>query len=681
MEWKDILGTEVSNDNNRVPPNSSSPIKGELPSLPFVPKNEVFNLDVIVRSNIVGDTPEARTRSMQALFNSDRPLQMIESKVIGYRVDPGLVKLVHINNIPEMITSFDGPRQYPIIKGFDVRDDIGVFPESTLFYGAKGVFVINVPQGKFARAWIGTEPMLLDQGTHVIHSHNLKQVTEESLVDQSDLYINHGNIHIVRVPPGTIAKITLNNDPYILDSRKEAYVFKNPLFSFDQKNGFVDAGSSYIRNGSLHILQVPKGKIATVWVGAKPVLLHFRPEPYIVLDNLFRLEPKSQEGNEVARDDLFYDANEEIIRHGSIKRIIPPTGHVAVTYENGRLEVIKPTPNGEPILLDSENRKVTNMFNVQKQTLRFPSEKIKRERERENSEDKTAINYEIFTTANGARYGVKLLVVFSIADPQLALTLFKPDDIVPHIENLVVTEMNKAIQATESTSYLQAKARTSVIDVPINDPLIPSAPPFYGNAQDEIKDHLSRDLRAVGIEVDRVSIEESIPIDQEVIEQMAKFAVRNKQITLEVALLERERQIREQHAQQAAMQSTILFRNQNTMLVERARAEMEAAKIQAETQAILMQAHAANMRMFGQALEQSPALLKLHLAQAVYGQESFVPAMLKQPVQVMPQNMIAAANPNAFFSQAVFPNPNDLVDLKSDDQLFDSGVKKEIKKE
>lgn len=676
MEWKDILG----NDNNQVQPNSESPIKGELKDLPFVPKNQVFNLDVIMRSNIVGDTPEARTRSMQALFNSDRPLQTIESRLIGNRVEPGLIKLVHINNIPEMITSFDGPRQFEFIKGLDIREEIGIFPESKLFYGAKGVFVINVPQGKFARAWIGTEPMLLDQGTHVIHSHNLKDVTEDSLVDQSNLYINHGNIHIVRVPPGNIAKITLNNDPYILDSRKEAYVFKNPLFNFDQANGFMDAGSSYIRNGSLHILQVPKGKIATVWVGAKPVLLYFRPEPYIVLDNLFRLEPKTKEGNHDARD-LFYDANEEIICHGSIKRIIPPTGHVAVTYENGRLEVIKPSNDGQPILLDSESRKVTNMFNVQKQTLRFPSEKIKRERERENSEDKNAINYEIFTTANGARYGVKLLVVFSIADPQLALTQFKPDDIVPHIENLVVTEMNKAIQATESTNYLQAKARTSVMDVPINDPLIASAPPFYGNAQDEIKDHLSRDLRAVGIEVDRVSIEESIPIDQEVIEQMAKFAVRNKQITLEVALLERERQIREQHAQQAAMQSTILFRNQNMMLVERAAAEREAAKIQAETQAILMQSHATNMRIFGQALDQSPALLKLHLAQAVYGQESFVPTMLKQPVQVMPQNMIAAANPSAFFSQSVFPNPSDLVDLKSDDQLFDSGVKKEVRKE
>jgi hypothetical protein len=146
------------------------------------------------------------------------------------------------------------------------------------------------------------------------------------------------------------------------------------------------------------------------------------------------------------------------------------------------------------------------------------------------------------------------MVVFSVSDPQLALTSFRPDDIVPHIENLVVTEMNRAIQATESTSVFKTRPTTQAAPTVSADPAVPSAPTFYDSAQDEIKDHLCRDLLGVGISIDRVSIEESVPIDKAVIEQMANFAVRNKKITLEVALLEREAQIVEQQSRRVALQ-------------------------------------------------------------------------------------------------------------------------------
>jgi hypothetical protein len=88
-------------------------------------------------------------------------------------------------------------------------------------------------------------------------------------------------------------------------------------------------------------------------------------------------------------------------------------GHVAVVYENGHLQVIPPATDGMPgiakqrfqlvkccltlcllVIVDSENTLFGEMFNCQKQTLRFPSEKTKQERENEvrNAEDKKAIN-------------------------------------------------------------------------------------------------------------------------------------------------------------------------------------------------------------------------------------------------------------------------------------------------
>ncbi len=96
--------------------------------------------DVIKLPNVSGATSEARTRCLQSLFNQNRQeLFMVESRVIGHRTDPGTVRLIHWNNVPEMVTHLDGPREFRVVKGLDVREDFGVFPESKLFYGAKGM--------------------------------------------------------------------------------------------------------------------------------------------------------------------------------------------------------------------------------------------------------------------------------------------------------------------------------------------------------------------------------------------------------------------------------------------------------------------------------------------------------------------------------------------------------------
>jgi hypothetical protein len=128
-------------------------------------------------------------------------------------------------------------------------------------------------------------------------------------------------------------------------------------------------------------------------------------------------------------------------------------------------------------------------------------------------------------------------------------------------------------------------------DAPSSDPSIPSAPMMYTNPQDEIKDRLCQDLRDVGIDIDRVSIEESLPMDQAVVEQMANFAVRNKKITLEVALLERETQIIQTRTQQATLKESMLRENEYSLSIARAKAELEVAKLQVEAQNLLLDAH------------------------------------------------------------------------------------------
>ncbi len=118
-----------NNDNNNNTPVGGGPPPGavlasELSALPMVPDSELLSpVAAIQGPNVSGATPEQRTRNMQKLFNNNRPeLFMMESRVIGTRVDPGSVRLLHLNNVPEMVTYLDGPREFRPGKGLDVRE-------------------------------------------------------------------------------------------------------------------------------------------------------------------------------------------------------------------------------------------------------------------------------------------------------------------------------------------------------------------------------------------------------------------------------------------------------------------------------------------------------------------------------------------------------------------------------
>lgn len=54
--------------------------------------------------------------------------------------------------------------------------------------------------------------------------------------------------------------------------------------------------------------------------------------PYVVYSPIFKLSEK-------APGVLFHNAEEPVIVHGSLKRLMPHTGEVAITYDNGHLRI------------------------------------------------------------------------------------------------------------------------------------------------------------------------------------------------------------------------------------------------------------------------------------------------------------------------------------------------------
>lgn len=137
-----------------------------------------------------------------------------------------------------------------------------------------------------------------------------------------------------------------------------------------------------------------------------------------------------------AGTELFEDSTSPCIVHGSIKRLQPRTGEVCLCYENGQLVIREPPTNGKPIWIDDENCRVDGFISVGVQTLVFPSDETKAMRKRENAAITTEeCNYEIFTTKDSLRVGVKLLVAFKIVDARKAIMELTRNGIIKHVEN------------------------------------------------------------------------------------------------------------------------------------------------------------------------------------------------------------------------------------------------------
>jgi hypothetical protein len=168
-------------------------------------------------------------------------------------------------------------------------------------------------------------------------------VTIKSLgtVEKTAPYIEAYGKHILNVPAGYFAKAVSKGIPKLYGSG--SHVILDPTFKFTPSDGFVSQIEPYIQHSTIHILRVPAGKVAKVWLGTEPKLLESRREPFVFVDPQFKIVTSKKE-NDAGKNKgaYFYDATSRYIEHGSIKRIIPHTGEVAITYNNGILVIIHP---------------------------------------------------------------------------------------------------------------------------------------------------------------------------------------------------------------------------------------------------------------------------------------------------------------------------------------------------
>src|SRR5579885_381058 len=186
-----------------------------------------LKLTQIVRTSTLFDPdPTVQSKKIIEEYNRGNKEDITEESIaFGKRIDVNQLRLVHRNNVPQLVPYTYYPRRLGVYMT-GVTEEIGVYNQTDLCIGAHGRYLINVPQGKLVKAWEGNQPIFLGEGPHVIRHQNFR-LDKSPIVELSENVFTHGNYSVIRVPRGKVAKIWIGSTPHILESRSEAYVFRS----------------------------------------------------------------------------------------------------------------------------------------------------------------------------------------------------------------------------------------------------------------------------------------------------------------------------------------------------------------------------------------------------------------------------------------------------------------------
>ncbi len=483
-------------------------------------------------------------------------------------------------------------------KTFQFDPDSGFVDQYATYINLANAHILRIPKGKVAKVMFATRPEILEyqEEPYVFSATNFSFDEKKDLVDKQDPYIHHRTIHIIRVPKGKLAKIWIGNVPKILPYQEEPYTFNDPLVKFDRDTGFVSEYEPYIKHGTIHIIRVPKDKFIKAWDGNTPLLLGYQKEPYHFDSPLFRVEPnnkvsyKKKEGKQNATDtynetinteDYFIDATKSLITHDSIKYVNPPTGKVAITYKDGELVIIGQKEKSK--IIDDPNHLVNPDFlDVTVTNAVYPSEETRQTRENENKEATSGeLSYEIFTTKDSLKVGVKIFVAYQVTDPYKAISKLGKDGIAKHIENITTVDMGKAIQQSTAQEFLNFYQTKPVKpdDKSISKDL-PDLP--VKHIQDEVKGNLAKDLEEYGITLIRLNIETPKVLNKQISDQMEQQSLLAAKTNAEMAVIDKQTELNQKKAKQDADTKRIAQQQQNEIELSKAETKLKASKLEAE---------------------------------------------------------------------------------------------------
>jgi hypothetical protein len=215
-------------------PTSPKTISVKIPTVP---------LEQVVRApNIISDTDPNKTAEKIAFeFNRYRTDGSKAITQTSYWW-PGAIKL---NQGEFLLAERDG---FPELAAYTPNylceaSSIFNFNSKVIFhnrytlknelFGLHGTYVLVVPEGSYGRAVVDHKHVLLDEGIHVIHGTYLHIDRSELAADKRLKEFSWGNTRIVQVKAGTIGKVIIDSQPYLLEHSPRPYCFVTAMYTYE----------------------------------------------------------------------------------------------------------------------------------------------------------------------------------------------------------------------------------------------------------------------------------------------------------------------------------------------------------------------------------------------------------------------------------------------------------------
>jgi len=476
-----------------------------------------------------------------------------------------------------------------------------------------------------------TQPIILAPGLHVYNTPTFKFI---KCVNVQDNYFEHGTFHVLRVRRGAYALVwetpTL---PRIL--REGSYALTSPTFKFEK---FVNMEETYVKHGTIHIIQVPKGQVAKVIENVAPKLLgvgiHMVDHPNFHFQGLEQVAaPLIKHGTitrfrvnqgqiglatwhneaifvdvpgsyEIDSADFIYhkgvSVSDKLLQNGNKKVVTVFSGEVGLSYRAGCLDVLEP---GRHIISEADHY-FDSFLSTQQVTLRL----------QDTTSSSTKEDLIIAETKDFVKVGICADIFYSIADASKTILRVGKAGVQQLVMETAIGTLTNIIRSTGLGEIAQSTRHSSSPSVEQSQEDRksaqalgqPSAPLFFDRAHDEFLARLHDDfLDRYGIEINNIRVASCKIMDTELSASISKQALvtaqtQNQLANLkgqtEIATAEQDRQARVAQiaAEQEARALTVVTESQNKAQLEKAEslAKSQAFAVNQEAAAIIAQARA-----------------------------------------------------------------------------------------
>jgi len=446
----------------------------------------------------------------------------------------------------------------------------GFVPSNTKHIQHETIHILIVPSSEYALVVDSNIPKILKSGHYVIDSSFF---TVPGFVQVNAPHVEHHTLHIVRVPKGKVALISENNKYALLP--QGTYSFNTQVFQY---SGLKDITESSITHGTITRFRIRNGELGLAWNENKPIFIEQASFYEIDSPNFTFVK--------------CLPASEKQVTLGSRKRIIVYDGEVGISYVNGKLDVLKPKTH----IFDDAERIFFGFLSTRQQSLYLV-------------EDESKDHFLRCDTKDFVEVGLKACVFYKISDPEKCLLNIGDEKIIAKlIKDTSIATLQSIMRSSGLNQVAQSKhvhAKSAEEQQPQSSEG-PSAPLFFDKVHDEFIFHLHDTFyKSYGIEIANIRIESFKIMNHALADNISQQAIITAQTETKLANLEgqheiataemqRESEVIRIKTQAAAKQLATEAEARNSMIVADARGKAEAAKIvaQGEADSLLIKAEA-----------------------------------------------------------------------------------------